>query len=108
KRRPEFPFLDEEREDLVLIHRLKKGNLFFAMNPTEHPLTVFYRFGEFFEEKAWITAGWREQEDGICWESIPDRKEYFTAVLPPHGSTLLFLTQEPLREEPGNLWDLDA
>ena len=119
KRRPDIPFLGEEREDIVLTHKLENGNMLYALNPTDHPLRVYYRFADLFEEKAWYISGWEEKkcetrggegktEDAV-WTGGTEsgKEEYYTAVLPPHGSALLMLTGEPVKTEPDNIWFLD-
>ncbi|MCI9441182.1 MAG: alpha-galactosidase [Ruminococcus sp.] len=97
KVRPQLPYFTEEREDLVLLHRLEQGNLLYAMNPTEKPLTVVYGFEELFGEKEWFV-----REYG---NDASEKKELYTTVLKPHDSVLLFLTQEPLQHSPKNLWE---
>lgn len=96
---PEFPYLTEDREDVVLIHRLKKGNLLYALNPSEKPLTVIYYFEELFGEKEWHVLEYGK--------STPEKNSFYITTLKPHDSVLLFLTKEPLSECPGNLWDLE-
>ena len=107
KKRPDIPFLGEKREEIVLIHRQAGGNILFAMNSSDHPLRVYYRFADLFEESSWNICGWEEQGDKTVWRAGTQKEEYYTAVLPPHGSCLLFLTGEPVMEEPENIWFLD-
>ncbi len=96
KVRPRFPLLEEERTELVLLHELEQGKLLYAMNPSGRPLTVAYEFGEFFEEPEWYVRRFGE--------ALSEKKSWYTTVLKPHESLLLFLTREPLAEEPRNLW----
>ena len=97
KVRPQLPYFGQEREDIVLLHRLKQGNLLYAMNPTDRPLTVVYRFQEFFQEKEWYirTYGGNASE----------KSELYTTILKPHDCVLLFLTRQPLERVPENLWE---
>ena len=75
---------------------MEQGKLLYAMNPSGRPLTVAYEFGEFFEEPEWYVRRFGE--------ALSEKKSWYTTVLKPHESLLLFLTREPLAEEPRNLW----
>lgn len=97
---PELPFFGAARRELALIHRLRQGNLLFVMNPTDAPLTVFYRLSELFGEKNLYQYQYNWEEDGAA--SVKD--DVFAATLAPHGSALVFVTREPLGEKPSNLW----
>ena len=97
---PELPYFSTERRELVLTHRLQQGNLLFVMNPTDAPLTVFYRLSELFGNENWYQYQYDWTEDGVT--SVQD--DVFAATLAPHGSALVFVTREPLREKPSNLW----
>lgn len=97
---PELPYFGTERRELVLTHRLEQGNLLFVMNPTDAPLTVFCRLSELFGDAEWYQYRYDWEEDGAA--SIQDG--VFAETLVPHGSALVFVTREPLREKPSNLW----
>ena len=97
---PELPYFGTERRELVLTHRLEQGNLLFVMNPTDAPLTVFYRLSELFGAENWYQYQYDWEEDGVM--SVQDG--VFAATLAPHGSALVFVTREPLPEKPSNLW----
>lgn len=96
KVRPRLPYLGQDRDDVVLVHELKQGKLLYSLNPTDRPLTVVYRFGEFFDKKEWYVR--RYGSEGT------EKSPLFTTVLQPHDSVLLFLTGEPLEAEPKNMW----
>ena len=96
KVRPRLPYLGQAREDVVLLHELEQGNLLYALNPTDRPLTVVYRLEELFGERGWYIRRYGRKET--------ERSDLFTTVLQPHDSVLLFLTKEPLEAEPENLW----
>lgn len=94
---PQLPYFAQERQDIVLLHRLKQGNLLFAMNPTDRPLTVVYRYEEFFQEKEWYVR--------LYGSDMTEKGELYTTTLKPHDSVLLFLTRQPLEQTPENLWE---
>lgn len=94
---PQLPYFGKERQDIVLLHILKQGNLLFAMNPTDRPLTVVYHFGELFQEREWYVRPYGS--------NMTEKREWYTATLNPHDSVLLFLTRQPLEQVPENLWD---
>ena len=100
KHTPELPLFGSEKRELVLIHRLAQGNLLFVMNPTEEPLTVVYRLGELFGANNWYQYRYDWEASEV--RSVQD--DLFADTLPPHDSALLFVTREPLREKPANLW----
>ena len=97
---PELPYLGTARRELVLLHRLRQGNLLFVMNPTDAPLTVFCRLDELFGAGTWYQ--YRCEWDGGDAASVPG--DCFADTLAPHASALVFVTREPLREKPANLW----
>ncbi len=94
---PILPFFADSREDIVLLHKLKQGNLLYVMNPTERPLTVVYHFQELFQEDEWFVRAYGS--------GISEKRTWYAATLNPHDSVLLFLTREPLDKEPRNLWE---
>ncbi len=93
---PEFPYFGKGKDELVITHRLKQGNLLYALNPTEKPLTVVFRFGELFGESCWHVRKYGGKALGS--------DSFYAETLAPHACVLLFLTKEPLEYEPGNLW----
>lgn len=97
KVRPLFPYLGQERDDIVLVHRLKQGNLLYAMNASERPLTVFYDFSELFDTQKFCVYRYGSGDLG--------KTGYYTGVLMPHECVLLFLTERPLGHAPKNLWE---
>lgn len=96
---PEFPYLTEKREEVVLIHKLKKGNILYALNPSDKPITAVYCFEELFGEKEWYI-----REYG---KDTTEKNSLYVAKLKPHDCALLFLTKKPLQETLANLWDLE-
>ena len=97
-RTPDFPYLGKNREDLVLTHRLKQGNLLFVMNPSEREMLQIYSLEELFSKGRWFVQKWHEIPSSGPESSIIVR-------LKPHESVLFFLTEKPLAKEPDNLWD---
>ena len=97
---PTLPRFGERRSEILLTHQLAQGDLLFAMNPTDAPLTVFCRLSEVFGEENLYQYQYDWEEDGVA--STQD--DVFAATLAPHGSALVFVTREPLREKPSNLW----
>lgn len=100
---PEFPYLTQSRDDVVLTHKLKHGNLLYAFNPTDKPLSVAYYFEELFEEKEWCVFKYGD----TIQESETSKRGLYVTTLKPHDCVLLFLTKEPLKKAPENLWDLE-
>lgn len=98
KQTPQLPYFGENREELVLTHRLEQGNLLFVMNPTDRKITEVYDLKELFAEDGWYVRKWKEKED-----SVQESRLFLT--LKPHESALFFLTKAPLDREPENLWD---
>ena len=102
---PEFPYLGSLRKDrpeLVLLHRLPQGNLLFALNPTDTPLTVCYSLKELFGNKNWYQYRYLWDAGGEC---VSTRENLFVGALAPHDSLLLFVTEQPIKEKPANLWN---
>lgn len=94
---PVFPYLTENRADVVLFHRLEQGNLFYALNPTDQDLTVVYSFKELFGEEAWYVYAYGSGDF--------QKKTWYTTVLKPHDSILLFLSAKPFEHAPKHLWE---
>ena len=102
---PEFPYLGNpgtDRPELVLLHRLPQGNLLFALNPSDTPLTVCYSLKELFGDKKWYQYRYLWDAGGEC---VSTRENLFVGTLAPHDSLLLFVTEQPLTEKPANLWN---
>ncbi len=97
KARPMIPYLTQTRDDIVFCHNLNQGKLLYAMNTSDKPLTVFYNFFELFSVKELRIYKYGAGDAG--------KSGYYTAVLTPHESVLLFLTDEPLEHTPKNLWE---
>lgn len=97
KVRPLLPYLTQNRDDIVLVHRLKQGNLLYAMNTSDRPITVFYNFFELFGVEEWYAYQYGN------WDIR--KSSYYTATLLPHECAMLFLTEEPLENIPKNLWE---
>ena len=97
---PALPQFGKRRSEILLTHKLPQGNLLFAMNPTDAPLTVFCRLSEVFGEENLYQYQYDWEEDGVA----STKDDVFAARLTPHGSALVFVTREPLREKPSNLW----
>lgn len=93
---PVLPYLGRENSLVVLLHRLEQGNLLYAMNPTEESLTAAWVFEELLGEKDWYLRRYGQE-----WV---EKRDWYTTVLAPHDCCLLFLTREPLKREPENLW----
>ncbi|MBR1743993.1 MAG: hypothetical protein IJ733_19445, partial [Lachnospiraceae bacterium] len=98
----EFPYLTRGAEEMVIIHRLEDWNLVFAINPTEHPVKVFFELEELFGEKNWYLYRYA-WDDGREVRS-EKRKDFFDVLL-PHDSVLLFVTEAPIGEKPLSLWN---
>ncbi len=125
--RTEFPYLGQDRKELLAILRLKQGNVVFVMNPTEEPLTVFFRLEDFFGEGDWYQYRYEfeekdepvfpasaslyrnseRQKSTLIGEEKPIsvKDGVFASRLSPHSSALVFVTREALREKPMNIWE---
>ncbi len=97
KVRPRIPYLTQKRDDIVFCHQLNQGNLLYSMNTSDKPLTVFYNFSELFSVKKLCIYQYGTGNVG--------KAGYYTTVLMPHESVLLFLTEKPLEHTPKNLWE---
>lgn len=97
---PEIPFSGTDRAELILLHRLPQGNLLYILNPTDSPVLSALRLPELLGGKNWYL--YRYNWDG---DSVSVRQDFFMETLPPHASTLLFLTEQPLAQKPRSLWD---
>lgn len=97
----EMPFLTENRKEMVITHKLNDWNLLYVLNPTDHPIDVFYRIDELFGTKALFQYRFN-LNDGKAVES--EKISYFSDSIAPHDSVLLFVTEKPLTERPTNLW----
>ena len=98
---PKLPLVGSGRQELLLTHTLPQGNLLFVMNPTDQALTVACRLRELFGDKKWYQYRYLWEETDV--QSV--REDVFIDTLAPHASALLFVTEEPLREKPVNLWN---
>ena len=101
KHTPRLPLFGSSRQELLLTHTLPQGNLLFVMNPTDKPLTVVCRMRELFGDENGYQYRYRWEEADV--QSA--REDVFIDTLAPHDSVLLFVTEEPLREKPVNLWN---
>ena len=97
----ELPLLTENREEIVITHKLHDWNLLYVLNPADHPVNVFYKLDELFGAKALFQYRFNI-EDGKSIES--EKISYFSDSISPHESVLLFITEEPLTEKPANMW----
>ncbi|MBQ1491922.1 MAG: alpha-galactosidase [Blautia sp.] len=92
-----FPYLGEEREELVLVQDLPQGKLLYVLNATERPLTVLLDLVEVTGKKSWQALRWKEEEGKEIEGQLVCR-------LWAHESALWFLSGEPLKGTPQNLW----
>lgn len=96
-----MPFLTNDRKEIVIRHKLHDWNLLFVLNPTDQPIDVFYKMDDLFGEKALFQYRYAYNDD-MHVES--ENCSYFSDSIAPHESVLLFITEEPLRDKPSNLW----
>ena len=97
----DFPFITEGRKELVITHHLNDWDLLYVLNPSEHPLRVHLRMDELFGTEALFQYRYNRKDSGNI---TSEKKTCFDDILEPHGSALLFITKEPLREKPCSLW----
>lgn len=96
-----MPFLTDGREEIVITHQLPDWNLLYVLNPTGHPLKVDIRTDALFGTEALFQYRFdRSDETGV----VSEKSSCFSDILAPHGSALLFITEEPLTVKPSNLW----
>ena len=95
------PFITDDREELVITHHLNDWDLLYVLNPSERPLQVHIRMDELFGSEALFQYRYNRNDGGII---TSEKKTCFDDILEPHGSALLFITKEPLREKPCSLW----
>ena len=96
-----FPYLADEREEIVITHTLHDWNLLYALNPSDHPISVHYDLAEIFGTRALFQYRLSREDDDVI---MPGRGSFFSGVLAPHESVLLFITEEPLTVKPTDLW----
>ena len=98
---PRMPALTGTSEEIVITHSLHDWNLLFVLNPCDHPVRVFCRMDELFVTQALFQYRY-DWHDGTDIES--EKCSCFSESIQPHESALFFITEEPLREKPSNLW----
>ena len=96
----EFPFLTEDREEIVITHYLSDWNLFYVLNPTDHSLRIHYDLPELFGTETFQYRFRKNDESRIVSENC----SCFSGTLAPHESALLFITEGPMTVKPSNLW----
>ena len=96
----QMPYLEDDREEIVITHQLHDWDLLYVLNPTDHPLKVDIRTDELFGSKALFQYRFDRYDDGIAAE----KSSCFSDILASHESALLFITEEPLTARPSNLW----
>ena len=99
----DFPFLTEDREEIVITHFLPDWNLFYVLNPTDHTLRIHYDLAVLFGHETFqYRFDWND--DRI----VSEKSSCFSETLGPHESALLFITEAPMRAKPSNLWGRDT
>ena len=100
----EMPFITDDREELVIIHRLPDWNLLYILNPTGHLLRIHYDLADMFgmETVFQYRFDWND-DDRI----VSENSSCFSDTLAPHESALLFITEDPMTAKPSNLWGRD-
>lgn len=96
----EMPYITDDREELVIIHRLHDWNLFYVLNPTGHLLRIHYDLAELFGMETVFQYRFDWKDDQI----VSEKSSCFSETLSPHESALLFITEEPMTAKPSNLW----
>jgi hypothetical protein len=100
----EMPFITDDREELVIIHRLPDWNLLYILNPTGHLLRIHYDLADMFgmETVFQYRFNWND-DDSI----VSENSSCFSDTLAPHESALLFITEDPMTAKPSNRWGRD-
>ena len=99
----EMPFITDDREELVIIHRLPDWNLLYILNPTGHLLRIHYDLADMFGMETVFQYRFDWNDDRI----VPENGSCFSGTLAPHESALLFITEDPMTAKPSNLWGRD-
>ena len=99
--RPEFPYLSEKRDELVMLHRLKQGKLLYVLNPTDKEIPVLLELKKLLGDKTWYQYRFDWNEEAAVTSIMSD---HFLERIAPHDSVLLYITEEPLASRPSNLW----
>ena len=95
-----MPYLTSDGEELVITHHLSDWNLFYVLNPTGHTLKIHYDLSELFGTGTFQYRFNWDDGDTIVSESC----SYLSDAIGPHHSVLLFITREPMKVKPSNLW----
>ena len=98
---PEFPYLCEKREELIMLHRLEQGNLLYILNPTDREIPVMLELSNLLGDKKWYQYRFNWDEDAAVTSVMRD---LVLERIAPHDSMLLFISKEPLTARPSNLW----
>ncbi len=132
KHRPDVPGLNGTYQTLIMAHRLKQGNLLYLLNAAEKDILEQVDLSELFGKSGQFCLEYEESESiskyGTCLADGPadagnaGKKPVYGAdrcsarhiagrsgdrifvSLKPHECALFFLTDQKLREQPGNLW----
>lgn len=97
RRKPYIPFLDTDREEIVMVHSEKNG-LVLLFNKTDRDITNGYRleaFGIDADNQVYDFASGEEQ--------LPVRGQYYIRI-PAHGHVLLKTSKEPVVLHRDSLW----
>lgn len=100
----EMPFITDDREELVIMHRLHDWNLLYVLNKTGHLLRIHYDLAELFgmETVFQYRFDWNDYDS-----FVPENSSCFSDTLAPHESVLLFITEDSMTAKPSNLWGRD-
>lgn len=101
---PRYPFLDEERKELVLVHSISAENgqfLIFFFNPTQEDILQQYQLSELTGQTNLYTNVWHvNQELGLI-------ENQFYLTIPTHSCRLYFTSRNPFTDSftPKTLWE---
>lgn len=86
--KPCLPFLEQERPEIVMVHRRADKGLLFVLNKTEQVLREMYAIEELGLDTGWNLFDLADGKKESLWE------ERLVVEIPPHGCRLFLLDKE--------------
>ena len=96
---PEFPQWEDDRPEILVVARTRKGSLVYLMNPTQMEITVPCDWTKWLGKGSWHL--WQLHIGPSTAEKTP------WVRLSPRSGVLFFASREVIEQEPENLWDWD-
>jgi alpha-galactosidase len=93
---PEYPFWEDGGNEIVIMHTLPQGKIIFFFNPGHYDITRAVDFASLVGEEYTYATAWGAETQRM--------HEIHTVNIPRHDYVLFFITREPLKHMPKNLW----